>query len=109
MLRDPEHQIFQALCNYLSTRSFALESVFDGAAEPATDTPAKAEAVVASVDEATVWFQHPATPGRRYGVFLTPGEGPDLICDYTCPPAEKDPQGWTAAMDEFLDWVDANF
>lgn len=109
MLRNPEHLIFRALCNHLSARGFAPESVFDGAAEPATATPAEAETVVASVDEATVWFKHSATPDRRYGVFLTPGEGADLICDYTCPPAEKDPQGWTQALDEFMDWINANF
>jgi len=109
MLRDPEHLIFRALCIHLSDHGFTLESVFDGGAEPATATPAEAEMVVASVDEATVWFKHSATPDRRYGIFLTPGEGADLLCDYTCPPAEKDPQGWTAAMDEFLDWINANF
>lgn len=109
MLCDSEHQIFQALCAHLSARGFAPESVFDGGAEPATATPAEAEAVVASVDEATVWFKHSATPDRRYGVFLVPGNGTELVSDYSYPPVEKDPQGWSQSMDEFLDWITATF
>lgn len=105
----PEHQIFLALCAHLKKVGFTLESVFDGEEEPSTTNLAEAEAVVASVDTSTVWFKHAATPDRRYGVFLTAGEGTDLICDYSAPPPEKDPQGWVSAMDAFDDWITATF
>ena len=105
----PEHQIFLALCDHLTKRGFVLESVEDEAARLKVSTPAEAETLITDLDEATLWLEHPATPGRRYVIFLVPGNGTELVSDYSYPPVEKDPQGWSQSMDEFLDWITATF
>lgn len=107
-LPEIEHSIFYALCDHLARAGFVLDSVFDGEEYVPVTSPAEAEAAVAAVDEATLRFKYPGED-KLYGVFLTCGEGVDLICDYSAPLPENDPHNFVQRMDEVLDWINSNF
>lgn len=99
-LPEIEHEIFMNLCEQLAKIGYRPHTVFDGEEHVDAFSAERAEEIVAGVDDSTVCFKHP-NENRTLGVFITAGEGRDIICDYSAP--NDDPYGWNTAIDNFID------
>jgi hypothetical protein len=91
-----ERRIVANLIAHLEAHGFTPESLFDGEEEPKVSDAKSAMELIFNLDECTLWVRKGE---RRHGIFLTLGEGLDIICDYNH--TEGDPDGFAAAMDAF--------
>lgn len=92
-----EHRIVTGLIEHLTDYGFIIDSVFDGEEfEPCKDANAVLEVIYATC-ESSLQVKRPG--GSTHGVKLAPGNGIDVICDWSY--SRGDPDKFNQVMDAF--------
>ena len=81
-----EHAIVKALVYKLAAAGFVPVKVWDGGEYVEARTADEVIDAAFSVDEATIHFAPQGAPEKwgRFGVFVVPGNGADIISDFHC-------------------------
>ena len=91
-----ERAVVANLLAFLHAHNWQPFRVYDGGETLSTTTPAAAMAAIFAVDDSTLWVRK-GDATRSIAIVL--GNGEDCIVDHSAP--THDPEGFTAAMDEY--------
>lgn len=99
-----EETIVTQLIDMLAAAGWQLRSGFDGEEEEPVTTYDEAMAFIQSVDECWLHFYNEQV-GTTHGVFFTPGNGVDIIADYTYSATD----GFDDVLQNHGAWVERRF
>lgn len=98
--QELERRIVGKLMRYLRSRGFEVVAVNDQGERYDTDDPAVAMGHIFAVDQASLRVRSQAgNVGCEHGILLVPGNGEDIIADYSY--SEGDTDGFENAMKNF--------
>ena len=104
MRKAGERRVVFELIEWLRLRSFLCVGVDDGGDYHPTSTTVEAMEHVFALDDAELRFEHVGT-SRQYSVIIVLGNSPEeAVSDWSH--TKGDPDGFSAAMDQFIDKLD---
>lgn len=97
-----ERRVVFNLIAHLERAGFAVAGVHDGDEFTECADAKAAMELIFNLEEASLCMKN--TSGKQHGILLILGNGLDIASDWNY--SEGDPDGFDAAMDDFLDNVD---